>query len=278
MSVHEDYKEMLAAHGLGALDTEDARALDAHLRDCAECRGELKEWQATAAALALDVAPFAPSAQVRDRIVEAARTTTVKMQPSQRVIDDLVTPQREPPNVVSLPTRRRASAIPSWFAVAAGLVFVVLLGSLFVLWRQNQEARQETARLSTQVADAQRLIVRQKEALEILTAQGSRISELAGTKEMPGAHGLVAIDKNGRAALIAKGLPTPPAGKAYQLWFIAGGRPLPGRVFVTDESGAGSLTDQVPTEAMNGAVFAVTLEPESGVSAPTGAIYLSSPS
>ncbi len=102
------------------------------------------------------------------------------------------------------------------------------------------------------------------------------MSKLAGTKMMPDAHAMLAYDKNGRAVLMAKGLPPAPKGKAYQLWFIAGGKPMPGKVFRTDASGEGTLSDQIPTEALNAAVFAVTMEPESGVPAPTGAIYLSS--
>jgi len=102
--------------------------------------------------------------------------------------------------------------------------------------------------------------------------------ELAGTKLVPEAHGMLAYDKNGRAILMAKGLPPAPAGMAYQLWFIAGGQPMPGKVFRTDASGAGTLKDQVPAQARTAAVFAITLEPEKGVQSPTGQIYLSSPS
>ena len=119
-------------------------------------------------------------------------------------------------------------------------------------------------------------MAQQREAIEIVNAPGARMSELAGTKEMPGAHGMVAYDKNGRAILMAKGLPPPPAGKAYQLWFIAGGKPMPGKVFMTDASGTGTLTDNMPSAAMNAPIFAITLEPMGGVQTPTGAIYLSS--
>ena len=68
MAVHDNYKEMLAAHGLGALDVEEVRALELHLRDCADCSQELDEWKATAAMLALEAAPVAPSEQLRNRI------------------------------------------------------------------------------------------------------------------------------------------------------------------------------------------------------------------
>ena len=278
MSVHQDYKEMLAVHGLGALDASEARALETHLRDCDECRHELNEWEATAAVLALDAAPIAPPQRVRDRILDGVRADVANSKSQGRTVAGS-TSHREASNVVSLPTQRKSSpAIPSWFAIAAGLVFLVLLGSLFVLWRQNKAAGEELARLSAQVREAQQQMARQREAIEIVTAPGARMSELAGTKEMPGAHGMVAFDKNGRAIVMAKGLPPPPAGKAYQLWFIAGGKPMPGKVFMTDESGTGSLSDHMPAEAMSGAVFAITLEPAGGVRAPTGAVYLSSQS
>jgi anti-sigma-K factor RskA len=276
MILHEEYKEMLAVRGLGALDPAEARALDQHLIDCDECRLELAEWETTAAALALDAAPMAPSAVVRDRILEAVRADVFKPGFTVSVSSSPTSP-RETSKVVSLPTQRKSSAgVPAWFAIAAGLVFVVLLGSLFVLWRQNNAARQELARLTEQVNQAKQMRAQQLEAMEIVTSPGARMSELAGTKEMPGAHGMVAFDKNGRAILMAKGLPRPPAGKAYQLWFIAGGKPMPGKVFMTDETGMGSLTDHMPKEAMDSAVFAITLEPSGGVPAPTGAIYLSS--
>ena len=279
MAVHEDYKEMLAAHGLGALDVEEARALELHLRDCADCSQELNAWKATAATLALEAAPVAPSEELRNRIIEAVRADVADSRSAPRTVAGAPALHREGANVISLPTRRKSSSgIPSWFAIAAGLVFVVLLGSLFVLWRQNQTAKHELARLAAQVQETQKQLARQREAIELVSAPGARMTELAGTKAAPQAHGMVAYNTNGRAILMAKNLPAPPAGMAYQLWFIAGGKPMPGKVFTTDASGAGTLTDSMPSAAMNSPVFAITLEPENGVQAPTGAIYLSSQS
>jgi anti-sigma-K factor RskA len=45
-------------------------------------------------------------------------------------------------------------------------------------------------------------------------------------------------------------------------------------VFVTDRRGRGELADRIPTEARRSPVFAVSLEPASGVSKPTGPIVL----
>jgi hypothetical protein len=275
---HQDYQEMLAAHALNALESQDARTLDAHLLSCAECRSQLSAWQDTAAGLAfaaLEARPLEPTPQVRGRILQAIRSDAPSGGKTKASTED---GRSWTSDVVDLDRRRPRTWTPAltWAAIAAGLVFVILSAPLLVLWKQNAAARDELARLTVEVQEAQEQLARQRDAIEIVSAPGTRMSELAGTSEMPGAHAMLAFDKGGRAILMAKGLPPPPEGKAYQLWFIAGGRPMPGKVFTTDPSGAGMLGDQIPAEALNAAVFAITLEPKNGVSAPTGAIYLKS--
>jgi anti-sigma-K factor RskA len=78
--------------------------------------------------------------------------------------------------------------------------------------------------------------------------------------------------------LMAEGLPAPPNEMAYELWFIAEGHPMPGKVFTVDASGRAMISDEVPPEARERGVYAITLEPKGGVKSPTGAVYLSSPS
>jgi len=58
--VHDDYKEMIPARALSALDAAEERVLNEHLENCAECRKELEDWQATAAALSLTLDPSQP--------------------------------------------------------------------------------------------------------------------------------------------------------------------------------------------------------------------------
>jgi anti-sigma-K factor RskA len=74
--------------------------------------------------------------------------------------------------------------------------------------------------------------------------------------------------------LLAYNLPAPPAGKEYQLWYISDGKPLPGGVFRTDAKGNGELKGIVSPEGRAAGVFAVTLEPQGGGSAPTSAPIL----
>ena len=274
MMAHEDYKEMLAAHALTALDAADARALESHFQSCNDCRSEMDHWQETAALLALEAKPLEPSLQLRARLLQNVKTASAVERKSET--SDASRNARS--NVIELPYARRRAwvSVQTWGAIAAAFVFVALMVSLAVLWKQNNATKQELARLSNQIHETEQELARKREAIDILTRPGTRLAELAGTNMAPAAHATLAYDKNGQAILLAKGLPPAPSGKAYQLWFIAGGQPIPGKVFTADPSGEGTLNDQVPAEALAAAVFAITLEPEPGVKAPTGAIYLRS--
>ncbi len=103
----------------------------------------------------------------------------------------------------------------------------------------------------------------------------SAIAQLTGTNEAPQARGQLVYDRqSGRATLYAYDLAPAPSGKVYQLWFIAGGKPISGGVFITNAAGRVVVTRQMPVEARNASDFAITLEPQGGVSAPTGKKYL----
>ena len=245
--IHEAYKEMIPARALSALDAAEAQTLNEHLENCAECRKELEEWQATAATLSLTADSVEPSPAVRERILSEVRK-------------DLSTPE-------VLPFRSTPRNIWSSFGALGAMAAVVLLTALIVglvvMWRQNQLMQEEMART--------------KEFVELVTTPGARVSELKGIDLGAGATASLAYDQNGHAMLMANKLPRPPQGKAYQLWFIVGSKPpMPGKTFATNNAGKGMLKDQMPKEAMDSAIFAITMEPEGGVSAPTGPIYLRS--
>lgn len=245
--VHEEYKEMIPARALSALDAAEAHALNEHLENCAECRKELEEWQATAATLALTADSVEPSPAVRERILSEVRK-------------DLASPEVLP--FRSTP-RNIWSSFGSLGAMAAVVLLTALIVGLIVLWQQNGRMREELA-LS-------------KQFVELVTTPGARVSELKGIDLGAGATASLAYDQNGHAMLMANKLPQPPQGKAYQLWFIVGKNPpMPGKTFSPDNTGKGMLKEQMPREAINSAIFAITMEPEGGSSAPTSPIYLRS--
>jgi anti-sigma-K factor RskA len=262
--VHEDYQEMLVLQALTALCKQDENAVRQHLATCAECRSELDAWQATASALAYTAKPVEPPAQLRERILASVRAEGGTLRPMSA-------------NVIQLPRTSRRPAHPflRFEAIAAAVIFVALSTGLVVLWQQNRAAKAELARLSIQIEETRKERDREHQALAVLMKPGVNATELTGMKDAPDARALLAFDQNsGKAILMAHGLPPAPAGKAYQLWFIAGGHPMPGRVFKIDASGQAMISDQVPAEARRSATFAVTLEPAAGVGAPTGPMFL----
>lgn len=82
-----------------------------------------------------------------------------------------------------------------------------------------------------------------------------------------GARATLLVDRSGEAVLSVRRLPPPPAGKLYEIWVIAGGKPLPaGRIH-------GSLT-MLTRPVPPGAVVAVSVEPQTGSPQPTGPLLL----
>jgi anti-sigma-K factor RskA len=166
-------------------------------------------------------------------------------------------------------------------ALAASLAFAALFVALFVIWQRNNRLQAEMASLSERLNRTQEELARTRELQAPLASPESQAALLAGTNVAPRAHAMLAYDRRtGRATLIANNLPPAPAGKAYQLWFIADGHVMPGGVFTPDERGHAEVRDQMPAEGLkaSSAIFAVTLEPAGGVIAPTGDKYLLSQS
>lgn len=271
---HQEYQELLASYALDALDAADAGTLEAHLAGCDACRVEMIELRDASALMAHAATPIAPRAEVRNQILARVR----REQP-ERQMGKALAP------VVTM--SYRPQLWPNILRLAAAVAFVALLVGVIVLWRRDVRMRLEIAQLSRQANTQQHELVRdrevlarQREALALLNSPTAKRMEMTGTQAAQTARGTFVYDqKTGRAVLMAEGLPATPADKAYELWFIPKGHsPMAGRMFTIDASGHAMLPEQMPADAMEGAVIAITLEPKKGSTAPTGAIYLSSPS
>lgn len=122
-----DVHALTAAYALHALDSDEEREFEEHLRGCDSCREELADLSETASALAYAAAGPAPPAALRGRILEAARAD----------------------NVVALP-RRRMLAYAGAAAAAAAIAVAVPLG----LWADSLSERLEQERsVSSLLAD-----------------------------------------------------------------------------------------------------------------------------
>lgn len=279
---HEEYREMLAEHALGALAADEARALETHLATCAECRAELAAWLDTSSALAYAAPLVEPPAALRSRLLETVRSvktgsTNEAAKRSERAAEEV--PKQTSPaatNVIQMPERKRSSwsTMQRFGALAASLAFAAFIIALVVLWNRNRAMETESARLTRELQTTQEQLKSEREKSEMLIAQDTRSTTLNGTPMAPRAHARLFYNKAGKAMMVADELPPAPAGKDYQIWFIADGKPMPGGVFKPDAKGHVEMHAEIPAQARNASVFAITLEPQGGTSAPTGEMYL----
>src|SRR5689334_13945723 len=65
---HVPFRENIPAYALGALDVEEAAALERHLQTCESCRQELAAYRATSDRALAMLPPQQPSAALRKRL------------------------------------------------------------------------------------------------------------------------------------------------------------------------------------------------------------------
>jgi anti-sigma-K factor RskA len=254
---HEPYETDAAAYALGALDGDDRRAFEAHVGGgCGTCADFLREHAETLADVARDTTPMIPPAHVKADLLRRLAVTD---------------PARA--------TRRRrrwirwtvasAAAVVGVTAFVAGLVASRYEARIGFMARETARVRADLQRQEAALRD--RLAVAQG-VTDLLVDPATRVVALQASGA-PGVGRLVWNETKGGYLFVAD-VPAPPAGKVYELWTIAGGKPTPAGVFTVDATGR--ATHPVAATRSPVQVFAVTVEPEGGVPAPTGPIVLAS--
>jgi len=271
---HQPFAELAAGYALGALDVADAARFELHVAEgCVDCGRTLAAYAEGLARVADDLRA-APPPDVRRALLARAR-------PAAR--------------------RGRVVRVVGWaasVAMAAGLAAVVtgdLVGARYRV-RLDEMAREADglrAQIAVQlrtVADLRRQIDEQERTLTLVRAESAeqertigllgdpatRIVTLVGLKPSPDAQGRMIWNAGSGGLFVAADLPPVPEGKTYELWAIAGGKPLRAGIFGVGADGRGKVR-VAPIEGVTAVdVFAVTLEPAGGVPAPTGDMYLAS--
>ncbi|MFF0558085.1 anti-sigma factor domain-containing protein [Streptomyces sp. NPDC004266] len=232
-----DAHTLVAAYALGALDDDERKDFDAHLRTCEECRQEAAEFEATTARLAAAVSQPPPA--VAKAQVMAAIDGVRQLPP--RVPAPSVAP------ALGGFVRRRAV---SW-ALAAG-VAAAALGGVAVWQTQNGQDLEQQARQAQEQLDAVSAVLAAPDAR---TVHGKAANGALTT--------VVASDQRNQAVFTAADLPAPGVGKTYQLWLDHDGTMRPAGLIEHD--GTVILAGN-PADA--GAV-GLTLEPSGGSPQPT---------
>ena len=250
---HDDLRDQSGLYVLGSLGPDERRLFEAHLATCEECAAEIHSFQQPLEALAATSPAALPSAAVRARVL------------------------------ASVMPRRTLSRWP-WLAMAASLLVAAALG--LYSWQlrgrvEHLEAQLRDAFLLVQAGDRQlaeaRLVaINAERKVAVLAAPDVAHVMLKGQIVAPDASARALWSRSRGLVFAATNLPQLPSGRTYQLWILAGKRPpiSDGWVFKTDASGSATLLFQTAATLPAPTAMAVTIEPDGGMTAPTGAMYL----
>jgi anti-sigma-K factor RskA len=252
----EQFRELIEAYALGALDPEDRAALEAHLAtSCPECAKAVEEARWLVSQLAYTAPESAPSDMLKGRLMQTVRAE------AQTQTKPHVMPAK--------------SAIPFWLwaGVAALLIF-----SIYSAWNTRQlqtEIREANNRAAT--LDDERQKIEQQLALEKRKAM--ILMDPSSVKISPAGHdaqGLSLEAKwNSQLGVVVMGekIPMPAEHHVLQLWFIPKdpkAKPMPSMMSWPDANGKFVMLVSNPPESMdNTKALAITEEPEGGSPWPT---------
>lgn len=236
----DECTELLELYAAGALEKTEADALRHHLdTGCEQCASRLDEALQEVSLIAATVPLVEPPASLRDRIAASVRAT---------------------PQVVVIPTKKKATAssFTPWL-IAAASVAALAVGIGF----EETTRRSDLAALQSTLDETQNENARRTAAmLSILQAPGTKQVAFDITKaDLP--HGSLFIHKNLGVAMVVAHLPAAPQGWKYESWVVPkSGEPRPIESFATDNTGFAFTVVKGPVDVSQWAAMAVSMEPE----------------
>jgi anti-sigma-K factor RskA len=286
---HDRLKELLPLEALGSLDGEDARAMATHLAEgCDECQAELRTFREALAAMAISTAGDGTADRIWQRLENRLATGNVNPAVSSLISDrqaTRATGRAERPGV------SRGWRVATVAAAAAAIAFAVLSGnyvSQIAATRQEDSARigalsRQARTLASELEDRDRELATLHSQISVsgqltqaMLAPDARIIRLGPLPPAPDSTGVVAVTPSGNHAVLqVAGLPQPPPGKEYELWWIGSkSGPLRAAVFAPTAHGDATVASTLPPTGEQLLASAITLEPAGGLDKPSGAMYL----
>ena len=243
-------QDLAAAYALGALSPEEARRFEAYLAGSPEAQREVAEYREVAALLALAGPEPVPVPDLRERVLARGRASA--------------------PSPAKAPPRR---SVP-WLALAAGLAAVVGLGFGLAQLRTVRDLRQELAQIGGRLDRTSDRLRTREATLNAILEPGVQMFQLTASGDPDPLIQLFWDRQRHRAVIHGFKLDSVPEGRAYQLWFIKDGAPVPSVTFKPEPTGHVLVEGiEVPAEGDVSAA-ALTVEPESGSPQPTSPIRM----
>ncbi|QKV91819.1 anti-sigma factor [Streptomyces sp. NA02950] len=256
-----DLHTLTGAYAVHALSGRELEEFERHLAVCEACAQEVGELRETAGRLAV-ASSLTPSPLMKDEVMR--RIATVRQEPPRVAAHDGRDDRRTQEGRSGAreshagPRRRGGRRRGLDYALAACLAGATALGGAAVWqYRQASDARDTAGRAERRVAEVEELA-------RVLAAPDARTRSGRLTD---GATGAVVVSRGlDRAAFLASGLPEPPSGRVYQLWFSDGGTMRSAGLLHTKDGGTATLLHGPVGQA---SAMGLTVEPAGGSKAPT---------
>lgn len=270
MSNGDQFRELIEAYALGALDAEERGQVEAHLAaGCAECARALEEARWLVSQLAYAAPEAVPSEMLKGRLMKTVR-------------EEAAATSGGPgggSSGASAGSERGAIPFWMWGAVAALLLFSVYSG-----W--NTHRMEVELRLAREQAEILRVEGEKARAQLVMTKRGTMIMMDPASHKIAlwGEHAhpeTLEAKWHSELGLCVEGekVPMPSENHVLQVWFIPkgeGAKPMPSAMVKPDANGKLMFVITNPPQPMDDTkAIAITEEPAGGSGWPTTPILWS---
>ena len=272
---HQPFDGLAVLYAAGALRARERAEFEEHLEACRECVQEVMSLLPVTHGLARAVPPRDAPATLRGRVLEAVAPKLDTSPKSASAVSA---------GVDARPPTPRTRAVSVFLGLATAASVLLAFGFGWFAWQQFSLARTlqgelDAALQRAQLAELEASIARQtmaetQQLTLVLAAPDLFVILLEGEPVAPEASGRAFWSSSRGLVFTAAGLPALPAGRVYQLWFVPGAAPVSAGLLTPDGAGRVAVTVEIPVEVGEPAPMAVSIEPEGGVAAPTGDLYL----
>ena len=235
--------DLVAAYALGALETNEAAVVDAHVRGCPACERALTEAQRTAGMLPFTVPLFTPPMDSKvalfARVAHARKAAAAAFLPLQSS-DAWRTPtipssaEPEPVHATADRSQRDAGTPGSRTSRTGWLVSVISVPMLIALVATGFWGLQLRNQLSAQDAQLAEL---QSELTNF--ASGTTSYQLSPGYDAPQAEGQIVMGTDQRAGTLQIDVNSDDGARSFEMWVNQGGKLVPMAEVTVNQDGQG---------------------------------------
>lgn len=263
-SLDKNLKTSFESYLFGELSSNEVEVIEMHLSECSSCQKEVRELKEVLASIASSISLTTPSEQIRQKLLARVNTEARPQVATLKLVPKVKQPwYRTPLNLLG--------------KIAASLGILILLAETVFLVHVNKETRLKVQLQEHKIKTLQEEINKKQNVISSI--ESSRRLVVLDSKLISKASGKALWDTDqNKWDFYISNLPCPPKGRTYQLWFITDDQQvISGGTFQTDGNNSAQLPLATPRKCKNIREVAISLEPDGGSDAPTGAIYLSGP-